>query len=172
VSGARRGACVAFAAWTALAAPACSAPSPDARFVATPPDRATFPPVAEELVHRCGTLDCHGSSSRNLRIYGSTGLRLDPGDRPSATQASTPAEIDRDFDGIVGLEPEILSEVIASGGAAPERLTLVRKARGGEEHKGGAPFTAGDDQDKCLTSWLAGHADADACARALALPIP
>jgi len=168
-AGARAGAAVALiVAW----ASACSAPPPDARFVATPPDRATFPPVAEELVHRCGTLDCHGSSSRNLRIYGSTGLRLDPADRPSASQASTKAEIDRDFDGVVGLEPEILGAVVASGGAAPERLTLVRKARGAEDHKGGAPFTEGDDQDTCLTSWLAGHTDAAACTRALTLPTP
>ena len=37
----------------------CAAqPSGEDRFVATPPDRASFPPVADLLEHRCGSLDC------------------------------------------------------------------------------------------------------------------
>ena len=33
-----------------------------------PPDQASFAPVAGLLVHRCGTLDCHGAAARNLKI--------------------------------------------------------------------------------------------------------
>jgi hypothetical protein len=47
----------------------CSFPSTDARYVQTAlPDAATFPPVAELLSVRCGSIDCHGSPYRNLRV--------------------------------------------------------------------------------------------------------
>lgn len=147
-------------------ATACSSPGTDPRAPATVPDRASFPPVADLLVHRCGTLDCHGTRYRNLRLYGYEGLRLAPGDKPSAKPNTTTAEYDEDFTSVIGLEPEVMSEVVASGGANPERLTLVRKARGAEDHKGGAQMKEGDDQDRCLTSWLAGHTDAAACTNA------
>ena len=66
---------------------------------------------------------------------------------------------------MVGLEPEVMSAVVSQGGAQPERLTLVRKARGTEAHKGGSLMNAGDDRDVCLTSWLAGKTDTVACAK-------
>lgn len=145
---------------------ACSTPDPGARVVATVPDRATFPQVSDVLAHGCGTLDCHGSSARNLRLFGHEGMRLAATDRPSSHPNTTQAEYDENFTSIVGLEPEILSAVVASAGAAPERLTLVRKARGDEHHKAGAIVERGDDRDVCLTSWLAGHTDTSACTRA------
>ena len=49
-------------------------------------------------------------------------------------------------------------------GEHPELLTFVRKARGTEAHKGGTLITPGDDQDVCITSWLAGHDRSD-CVR-------
>ncbi len=142
---------------------ACSTTEPRARVTGTVPDRASFPPVAELLVHRCGTLDCHGATFRDLRIYGSLGLRLSPSDRPVSKGQTTREEYDEDFASVVGLEPEILSAVVASGGANPERLTLIRKARGTEHHKGGSLWQTGDAQDRCVTSWLAGKTDVADC---------
>ena len=143
---------------------ACSIPESDQRIVAAAPDRASFPPVADLLVHRCGTLDCHGSSFRNLRLYGHEGLRI--AGRPSSQPNTTDAEYDQDFESIVGLEPERMSDVVTERGAHPERLTFIRKARGTEDHKGGTLMKEGDVEDLCLTSWLAGRTDRLACANA------
>jgi hypothetical protein len=139
----------------------CSTPPSDARFEATAPDRASFPPVADLLVHRCGTLDCHGTVARNLRLYGSAGLRLTG--QPSSQPSTTEDEYSADFTSIVGLEPEVMSEVVRERGADPERLTFYRKARGLEAHKGGTLVQTGDQQDVCITSWLAGHTDTVTC---------
>jgi hypothetical protein len=155
---------IAFASALALLA-ACI--SPDGRTAERVPDRASFADVAALLVHRCGTLDCHGQATRNLRLYGSEGLRLSSADRPLAPLCSTSAEIDEDFASVVGLEPEVMTAIVAEHGAQPERLTMVRKARGLESHKGGTLMPAGDDEDTCITSWLAGQTRTDACARAL-----
>ncbi len=147
--------------------PACaSAPDGNARIAIVAPSAASFPAVATFLEQRCGTLDCHGQVGRSLRLYGFVGLRLDPTDVPGG-RATTPDEVDADYQSVVGLEPEILAAVVQDGGARPERLTLVRKARGTEHHKGGVLITPGDAQDRCLTSWLAGAVDEGACASAL-----
>jgi hypothetical protein len=149
---------------------ACSTPSPEARVVETLPDATSFPAVAAMLVQACGSLDCHGTLGRNLRLYGDTTLRLSPTDVPSTLLPTTADEVAQDFESVVGLEPEIMGQVVASGGADPERLTLVRKARGTESHKGGTVVVAGDARDVCMTSWLEGSADAAACTAALSLP--
>jgi hypothetical protein len=149
---------------------ACSEAPSDARFVATPSDTVSFPPVAAMLIQACGTLDCHGTVGRNLRLYGDTGLRLSLTDVPSTLIPTTDDEVAQDYESIVGLEPELLSQVVASGGADPERLTFIQKARGTESHKGGAVIVAGDARDVCVTTWLQGHADAASCTAALALP--
>ena len=63
--------------------PACSVPPSDgAVHPAGPARRTSFPAVAQLLDVRCGSLDCHGTVARNLRLYGSAGLRLVAG-RPS-----------------------------------------------------------------------------------------
>jgi hypothetical protein len=155
-------------ALSALLVIACSFPSSTDTNAVTVPDRATFPPVADLLGKRCGTLDCHGSAYRNLRVYGSLGLRLAPSDRPLSKGQTTTDEYDADFESIVGLEPELMSDVVTAGGASPDRLTFVRKARGTEAHKGGSLMQAGDPEDACITSWLAGHTDAAGCAVATA----
>lgn len=159
--------CVALAL-VSLAAVACSSPSPDNRVVATVPDRASFPAVSDLLDHRCGSFDCHGSIFRNMRLYGHEGLRLSPNDRPSSKPNTTSAEYDENFTSIVALEPEVMSAVVSEGGAHPERLTFVRKARGTEAHKGGSLMNEGDPQDVCITSWLAGHVDPAQCQAARA----
>jgi hypothetical protein len=147
------------------------APSPDsnARVPIVAPDLGSFPPVSAFLEHRCGSLDCHGQVGRNLRLLGHEGLRLDPADVPGGTP-TTAAEIQANYDSVVGLEPEVMAAVVTDGGAHPERLTLVRKGRGTEHHKGGALVMVGDAQDRCLTSWLAGTTDGDACTAALSTP--
>lgn len=142
---------------------ACSSPASDDRFAPTLPDRTSFPPVAQMLVQRCGTLDCHGSRSRNLRLFGNVGLRWSSSDRPLTPLCTTNEEIAQDYESVVLLEPERMSEVVAEGGTDPERLTLVRKARGSENHKGGALMQQGDAADVCLTSWLASHTRTDVC---------
>lgn len=135
------------------------------------PVRATFPPVANALQPTCGTLDCHGQVGRNLRFYGSRGMRLDqmavPGDGKT-----TDAEYDETYWSLISLEPEILSQVVRDGGAHPERLTIVRKGRGQEHHKGGMLLKEGDQRDKCLVSWLAGKLDEAACLEVKRFPSP
>ena len=159
----------------AMLAFACSTPASDGRFVETAPDGgATFQPVADMLVHTCGTLDCHGQPARNLRLYGREGARWDKDASPNANTVgivTTAAEYEQDYLSVVGLEPEVLSQVVSQGGAAPERLTLVRKGRGAEDHKGGTLYKVGDDRDVCLLSWLAGNTNTTACARSVDINI-
>lgn len=149
---------------------ACSAPDPNARFVETPPDATSFPAVAGMLVQACGSLDCHGQVGRNLRLYGDTGLRSSATDVPSVAILTTSYEVTQDYDSVVGLEPELMSQVVASHGADPGLLTFYRKPRGLESHKGGTVIQAGDARDRCITTWLQGSADPDACNAALLLP--
>ena len=153
---------------------ACGAPPDDARVGVVAPDPTQFPPVSLLLDHRCGSLDCHGSRTRNLQIYGCEGLRLGngtPGCRNASGTDTTAEEHDATFRSLVALEPAVMTAVVQGKGQSPELLTFVRKARGAESHKGGTLVTPGDDQDICMTSWLAGAVDKNACARALAAPV-
>ncbi len=156
-----------------VAAAACSVPAADGTYVQESlPDRASFPPVAQLLDVRCGSLNCHGTVARNLRLYGSAGLRWSLSDRPLVPLCDTQAEVDQDYASVVGLEPEAMSAVVAAGGADPDQLTMVRKARGDESHKGGQIWSQGDDSDTCLTSWLSGDTSLRACARGMASVLP
>lgn len=157
---------------------ACSAPDPEARVKPTLPDRAAFTAVAPVLVARCGSLDCHGSQNRNMRLYGLNGHRLGttcdapdggtalPLTRPDSCGKSTQAEIDADYEAVVSVEPEIMSQVAAKK-ADPGMLTVVRKGRGNEHHKGGQRINPGDDADKCFLGWLRGTPDDASCTRAI-----
>jgi hypothetical protein len=162
-----------------LAAFVCScsqAPSDDRIGILAPTSaEKAFGSVANLLEHRCGSLDCHGQPTRNLRIYGCEGMRLSPGDvsicnRTKGGRQTTPDEHQATYRSLVGLEPTVMSEVVANQGRDPELLTFVRKARGTESHKGGMLFTPGDDQDNCVTSWLAGRTNLTACGNALKIP--
>ena len=151
---------------------ACSTAPSDARITLVEPfsTDAAFHPVADYLDHRCGSLDCHGNTSRNLQIWGCEGMRLLPTDAPICSRLggrrTTPEEYQATYRSIVGLEPTAMSAVVLDHGMDPELLTFVRKARGQEAHKGGKLITQGDDQDKCITSWLAGMTDTTACGNA------
>jgi hypothetical protein len=156
-----------------LAMAGCSVPAANETYVPLSlPDRAMFSPVAQLLDVRCGSLDCHGTIARNLRLYGSAGLRWSASDRPLVPLCDTQTEVDQDYESVVGLEPEAMSAVVAAGGADPDQLTMVRKARGIESHKGGQIWSQGDDSDTCLTSWLSGDTNANACARGMASVLP
>jgi hypothetical protein len=128
-----------------------------------------FPPLGAFLIHRCGSLDCHGEVGRNLRIYGKDGLRLDPQGLTNGSPTSAD-EYEADYRSVVALEPEIMAEVVHDHGANPERLTFYRKPLGLEFHKGGRLIAKGDVQDKCIRSWLAGAVDTTSCTAALAAP--
>lgn len=92
-------------------------------------------------------------------------MRLAPGERPTSKEnATTATELDEYFLSVISLEPELTSAVVRERGAVPERLTLVRKARGAEDHKGETVVREGDAADRCVTSWLAGHTDVAAYA--------
>lgn len=160
-----------LAAMTMLAASAgasvwaagCSAPDTGARVDPIGPDRAQFDFVAPVLARRCGSIDCHGSIYRNMRVFGYGGIRLDGGVTPESPARVTADEAQATYDAVVGLEPEIMRAVVQSGGAGPERLTFVRKGRGDEDHKGGRRITPGDDSDRCILTWLSNTVDTNAC---------
>jgi hypothetical protein len=160
-------AAVALALGLALAG--CTMVDSNDRVDVVGPPEAQFPPVAAFLEHRCGSLDCHGKVGRNLRIYGSYGLRLDPHGL-TVGGPTTPDEIEADYRSVVALEPELMTEVVMNHGKDPELLTFYRKPRGLESHKGGMLIKKDDDQDRCLRSWLASAVDTTSCTAALMTP--
>jgi hypothetical protein len=135
----------------------------DARVAPRGPE---FRPVAQVLVDRCGSLDCHGSKYRNMRLFGFGSFRVNDTHRPDSPD-TTQEETDRDYDAVVALEPDLFRQVIAEGGRGRDRLTFVRKGRGIEAHKGGARIASGDDADLCIGSWLDGAVDAERCKSAV-----
>lgn len=154
----------------AVAGPAvigCEGPATDERIdAAVAPRGEAFRPVAQVVVDRCGSLDCHGSRYRNMRLVGFGSSRLDPAHRPDAPE-TTVAEVELVYEAIVALEPDVIRQVVAEGGSTPERLTFVRKGRGAEAHKGGQRIVPGDPADVCIRSWLASAVDEEACTSAV-----
>ncbi len=144
------------------------------------PTKSRCPPaddfhiVSQVLERRCGTLDCHGVTERPMRIYGRTGLRL-----PDNSQGgdyvvggmveTTDAEVNANYLAACGLEPERMANVVARK-AEITTLTLVRKPRLQESHKGGMVLPEGSSGDKCLTSWIAGKVNDAACVDELMKP--
>lgn len=159
----------------ASAIAACAAPDPAAERVLDCPPLAAFPDVSAVLERRCATLDCHGQPGRPLRLYSQIGLRRpEPRDPPpdyiatigeyktGGEEPTTVAEIADNHRAVCALEPEVMGRVVA-GQAGPSSLTLVRKPRLAEKHKGGQIWEEGGDGDVCLTSWIAGELDPSAC---------
>ncbi|MBK7586387.1 MAG: hypothetical protein IPI67_40140 [Myxococcales bacterium] len=153
----------------ALTLVGCSGPTDPTLDLRTPP-RETFDPPSGMLEARCGSLDCHGQVGRSLLIYSKYGLRLEPSDRPGGDKlsdaGSRESERDQNYLSVVAIEPELLDRVVRDSGAHPERLTLVRKARGAEAHKGNAPSREGSDADRCLLAWLSGNVEEQLCVSA------
>jgi hypothetical protein len=138
-----------------------------------------FRPVSAVIERRCGTLDCHGNSARPMRIYGQYTLRR-PEEEGSKNvkdfdeyftggkEPTTEAELADNYQGMCALEPEIMARVVAKKkGSAPEDLTLVRKPRLLEKHKGGLLWNKGDDGDTCLVNWILGDDDTSPCDKEL-----
>lgn len=151
--------------WVTLAS-ACSSVDPNERTkVPAPLPAAVFKPVEGAMGAGCASLDCHGQPGRNLRLYDARGLRLMSPD-VSGLGVTSDAEIIADEESLLGLEPDTMALVLHEKGADPTRLSVVRKARGLEVHKGGVVWPEGSDGDVCLLSWLASNIDADACKRA------
>jgi len=152
---------------------ACSSPSTESRVDADlGPSGADFQPVSNVLVRRCGSLDCHGSKYRNMRLYGYGGARLDPAATPDRPGNTTAEEAELNRQAAVSVEPEVFRDVIAERGRAPERLTLYRKALRLEYHKGGRAIAPGSAADDCLRSWLVGAVDVARCAEAITVEPP
>src|SRR5262249_21206223 len=95
------------------------------------------------LARRCGTLDCHGQLGRGMRLFSETGPRAFDatplGFFPNTTGGAkvTEDELLQNYRSVVGLEPEVMAQVIAEGGVNPRRLLLLKKPLGLESHKGG-----------------------------------
>jgi len=151
----------------------CTVPPANATITIDAPSDSTteWNPVADYLGHRCGSLDCHGAQQRSFIIWSCDGLRLAPNDVPGCrgpnTTPTTPAEYYATYRSLVGLEPAVMSYVVSTDGADPDLLTFVRKARGEEAHKGGQLIDAGDVQDQCVCSWLAGNTNTADCTQAI-----
>jgi hypothetical protein len=152
--------------WLALAAASLSCVAvggdPNTEVTLMVPPRQGFESVADAMQPSCGTLDCHGQPDRNLRLFGGRGLRLDPA-KSSKDGETDPAEYDANYWSVVALEPEILSTVVAEGGADPERWIVIRKGRGTTRHKGGTLMHPNDALDQCIVEWLKGNILVDRC---------
>jgi hypothetical protein len=124
------------------------------------PARDSYPAVGDVIGSHCGSLDCHGTSARNMRVYSFNGLRIDgvPG-----IGVTTQLEYDRSYESVIAVDPEALGTVVDQGGARPERWIVISKGRGSEAHKGHAAMVAGEAADRCVVSWLEGSLDQEAC---------
>jgi hypothetical protein len=165
-----------FCLWLSLSVAGCGSAEPEAgRLTAAQlPSRAQFPVVSAAMQHRCATLDCHGQVGRNLRLYGFGGLRRSTPESPIADPTldpTTESELDASYASTVGLEPEDLWRVVAQG-ADPSHLSIVRKTRGTEKHKGGQLAEIGDALDRCLVLWLTGKPDPVPCEEVSNAPRP
>ncbi len=148
-------------------------PLPNGQTVA--PDFASYKTgVDPYLGKRCSTLDCHGQLGRGLRLFSQQGLRAfdasGNGSFPltSGKDAITDDEVRQNFLAVVGLEPEVMTQVMAGGGADPLKLLLLKKPLLYEGHKGGqVMIDTSDPGYKCIASWLAGSLDTNACTKSL-----
>jgi hypothetical protein len=160
---------------------ACSPFDPNATTTVSAPDFGQFSGSSESteggpalvgvdalLEKRCGTLDCHGQYGRGMRIFGVNGSRLIgqdaaniPGDQPT-----TDAELVANYQAVIGLQPELMSEVV-QGKVSPTSLLLLRKPLQLERHKGGPVFVQDDAAYNCIVSWLGGQTSDSQCAASI-----
>lgn len=140
--------------------------------IACPSRDAYVTHVSEVMERRCGTLDCHGSDFRPMRLLGRDGLRHPNEGNRTGEGVTTNGEKSSNYYAVCAIEPEKIAKVAADpGGNAVNTLLLVRKGRGQEGHKGGKVFDPWDDADRCVVGWLRGDAEENiskACAAALA----
>jgi hypothetical protein len=139
-----------------------------------------FRTVSQLLERRCGSADCHGVPGRPLRIYGQQGIRRpEPQGSPNVSDfdeyvsggevATTDAEVYDNYLAACALEPEKMALVV-QGEEEVDSLTLIRKPRLEEKHKGGRVWDGATKGDLCLTSWIGGVVDKEACRLELERP--
>lgn len=100
---------------------------------------------------------------------------------PGGGAGTTTSERIENWQSLCGLEPELTTAVYCCAGGKdrcgegfdfdtfcaepeqydPETLTLIRKARLREKHKGGLVWNEGESGDVCLTNWITGVYQAD-----------
>jgi hypothetical protein len=150
--------------------PSCSGPSEENESL-TFPDSASFPAVSDALEINCGTLDCHGSIYRNMRLFGIYGARLNsmlvPGRDPT-----TPDEYKANYDSVVSIQPENLAAIVANHGQGFDQWELILKGTNAEVHKGGQRMMKGDPTYTCIQSWVNGAVDMSACLQSAMLMKP
>lgn len=143
----------------------------DVRFF---PDREQFVNggVSAFMEARCGGLDCHGQVGRPLRIYGKNGLRFAvPEDGLRDTRDTTEEERLENYQSVIGLEPEALSDAVRTQGEYVDFQLLLKPLDDegrGVRHKGGPVLRAGSNDPgwNCLHGWIAGAHDPQVCAAA------
>lgn len=135
-----------------------------------PSDAAEEWPVVSQVMERkCGTLDCHGARERPLRFYGRNGARLSDNQVVGEDDSTTTAELAENRASVCGLEPEKMHAVVEDGEPI-DTLTVVRKARLLEAHKGGRVWQEDSPGFVCLKAWLEGSFDRGACEAELRIP--
>jgi hypothetical protein len=149
----------------------CSGPSANDTVSYTFPSSMGFDLVSPVLEIRCGTLDCHGSIYRNMRIFGHYGARLSSSDS-TGNQLTSDAEIQRNYESVTAIDPENLATIVAKHGQGFDNWMVVLKGENAVEHKGGARMKKGDDTYNCLLSWVNGAVDMNACTQAAMLMAP
>jgi hypothetical protein len=162
---------VALASVLLASVVACSGPKDGQTVVLATPDSATFPPVSDALEVRCGTLDCHGSIYRNLRMYGIYGVRADS-KAVTGVGATTEDEYQRNYASLISIAPEALSAIVTAHGAGFEHWIVITKGTNAENHKGGERMKKGDPAYNCLSSWVLGALDMNACTDAAGIMPP
>lgn len=120
--------------------------------------------VSEFMERRCGTLDCHGSDLRPMRLYSRYGLRSPAEGNVSGGAATTLAERKANYGSVCTQEPEKTAATVEDLGQSAEQLIVIRKARGDEAHKGGAVVKQNSAGDQCIAGWLRGDGAAKVAA--------
>lgn len=145
--------------------------------VALCPTPEDFEVVSAVMEKRCGTLDCHGSLARPLKIYGRNGLRfltneelqdptlIEANETYPGGKSTTATEYEFNRRSMCGVEPEKTTAVV-NDLIPPSELLLLRKPLEIEHHKGGALFIKGGVGSVCVESWLDGDVNVTECNQA------
>ncbi len=149
----------------------CSGPNANDRLTFTTPDSNAFKLVSPSLELRCGTLDCHGSVYRNMRLFGHYGARLDS-KLTTGKEDTTDAEMESNFTSVVSIDTENFASIVAKHGQGFDQWMVVLKGEDAVEHKGGERMKKGDVTYDCLLSWITGTVDMNACSMASMVTAP